>query len=113
MESFAYHPTRVFAERLQALEHTDPVGHRHVRRTIERLLRNPEASDGTMTGPHHGKLKKYAGRSGYRLIYNWCRSCRRANQHLHAACEACDTIADHSVVFLDLFHKSDHHKLGY
>ena len=113
MEPFVYHPTRVFQRKLKSVERADPPGHRRVQLAIERLLRFPDDSDGRMTGPHRGKLKKYAGRSGYRLIYNWCRACRRANQHLHEACEACGTIPDHSVVFLDLFHKSDHVKLGY
>jgi mRNA-degrading endonuclease RelE of RelBE toxin-antitoxin system len=113
VDSFRYHPSLAFARKLESLQRRDPPGYRHVQRTIERLLLHPDDSDGRLTGPHHGKLKKYAGRSGYRVIYNWCRACRRANQHLSHACGECERVTDRSVVFLDLFHKSDHHKLGY
>lgn len=111
--AFLFQGTVHFRRRLEEVRRTDPPGHLRVLKVIERLLSHPEDTDGRMHGEHHGKLKKYAGRGDYRLIYIWCEECRRANRHLTAACELCGAIPDHSVVFFDIFHKSEHDKLGY
>jgi hypothetical protein len=112
-ESFVYLPTDRFGRALEKIRRSDPPGHERIREVMARILANPDDSDGVMTGPHHGKLKKYVGRSEYRIIYNWCASCRRANRHLSEACPFCPTAPDHSVVFHDLFRKQDHGRLGY
>jgi len=80
---------------------------------VERLLIHPEDADGQMRGHHRGTFKKYVGRNEYRIIYYYCELCRKANRRLAKACEHCETIPDHSVVFFDVFHKNESHKLGY
>ena len=112
-ESFHFHPTPQFERKLERLRGQDPAGYERVREVIGRLLADPADADGKLHGPHRGKLKKYVGRSEYRIVYAWCRSCRKANEHLEEACPSCGTIPDSSVVFLDLYHKSDAKRLGY
>ena len=113
MSNFRYHPTSEFLKKLEKLERTDPPGYRRVQEAIDRLLENPQENDGKLQGPHRGRLKKYVGRSGHRLVYNWCASCRKANSHLQNACAFCEIIPDDSVVFYDLFSKNEAKKLGY
>lgn len=113
MKLFSYQPTRLFDKRLKKIKGGDPEGYKRLMETVERLLVNPEEADGKMTGPHRGRLKKYVGRSGYRIIYNWCSTCRKANHHLTNSCEHCDIIADDSVVFHDVFSKHEAQRLGY
>ncbi|PLX40983.1 MAG: toxin [Deltaproteobacteria bacterium] len=111
--NFAFSPSEHFTKELERVKKRDPEGYKRVLKTIERLLASPEEADGKLSGPHRGLLKKYVGRSEYRLVYNWCRTCRKANEKLKDHCRDCDAIPDDSVVFLDLFHKSDATKLGY
>ena len=104
---FKYYPTRNFVQKLKKISRKDPPGHNRIKDVIERLLVTPDDSDGKMVGAHHGRLKKYVGRKDYRLIYHWCRECRKARQHIKNPCEACGTIEDDSVVFIDLYHKNE------
>ena len=112
-ESFHYHPTPEFAKKLEKLKGEDPASHARLMGVIDRVLANPADSDGKLHGAHRGKLKKYAGKSQYRIVYSWCRACRKANEHLSVNCSFCDAIPDHSVVFFDLFTKADAKKLQY
>jgi hypothetical protein len=113
MKELAYQftPTEQFSEKFETLKTTDPAGYKRIGKVIERLLVNPDDADGKMHGVYHGRLKKYVGRRGYRLIYYWCELCRKENRRLENACEKCDEISDHSVIFFDLYHKKDSKKL--
>jgi hypothetical protein len=111
--AFHYHPTPRFERKLEKLRGQDPAGYERVREVIGRLLADPADADGKLHGPHRGKLKKYVGRSEYRIVYAWCLSCRKANEHLEEACPSCGAVPDGSVVFLDLYHKSEANRLGY
>ena len=59
-----------------------------------------------MHGVYHGRLKKYVGRTEYRLIYNWCRECRKAKK-LNLHCGLCREVSDNSVIFFDVYHKNE------
>ncbi|TLN24100.1 toxin [bacterium] len=91
----------------------DPEGAKRIKAVMERLLENPEDTDGMLAGPHRGKMKKYVGRSGYRLIYKWCDACRKLEGEVLRDCPDCGRMGDESVVFFDLFHKADAKRLGY
>jgi hypothetical protein len=112
-EGYSFHASEHFLKNLQGFRKSDPEGHAHIQKVIERLLRSPEDNDGMLTGPHRGKMKKYVGRSGYRLIFKWCRSCQKLGAGLGEDCPSCGTLPPDSVVFLDVFHKSEAGKLDY
>jgi hypothetical protein len=107
MQDYRYHPTDKFTAKLEKIGRQDPPGHARILRVIERLLANPADADGWMHGAHHGRLKKYVGRRDYRLIYHWCELCRKENLRIEARCGNCDTVADHSVIFFDIYHKNE------
>lgn len=107
MPTFTYLPTPAFAAKLGKIEKIDHSGHRRILDVIARLLEKPEDADGWMHGVHHGRLKKYVGRSGYRLIYHWCEACRKEGIKMAAACSFCPEVADHTVIFFDLYHKNE------
>jgi hypothetical protein len=71
------------------------------------VLNNPDDADGKMHGLYNGRLKKYVGRSGYRLIYYWCELCHKENHRLKIACDNCSDILDNNVVFIHLYHKKN------
>jgi len=106
MDSYHYQPTDSFSAKLEEIRSRDPQGHRHIVQVIERLLVSPEHADGVMHGVYHGRLKKYVGRTEYRLIYNWCRECRKA-QRLTEHCGKCSQVNDNSVIFFDVYHKNE------
>ena len=111
--AFHFHPGAGFAKKLDRIKRADPPGYARILDVIGRVLENPDDADGKLTGPHRGKWKKYAGRSAYRLIYAWCNECRKANRHLKDECGSCEVVPDDSVVFFDVFHKSDAPRLNY
>ncbi len=110
---FHYEATPRFLKKLEGVRRGDPPGYERIRQVMERLLSFPGEADGMMHGEHRGKLKKYVGRADYRIIYNWCEICKKAGRHLADACPYCGSVPDHSVIFFDLFHKSEYRKLDY
>ena len=107
MDSYTYQPTDTFSAKLDKIRHKDPEGHNHILQVIDRLLVSPSDSDGTMHGVYQGRLKKYVGRSEYRLIYNWCKQCRKARK-LRDHCGSCNSeVSDNSVIFFDVYHKNE------
>lgn len=102
-----YQPSELFRRKLAEIEENDPPGHARIVKVIARLLADPDNADGKMHGLYQGRFKKYVGRSEYRLIYYWCRQCRKENRRQDQACADCETIPDQSVIFFDLYHKSD------
>lgn len=109
--SFVYMPMPHFSRKLDQVHHADPPGYARIHKIIERLLEDPSNADGKMKGLYNGRFKKYVGRKGYRLIYYWCRLCRKENQRLDQKCDGCDQLPDNSVIFFDLYHKRDKNKL--
>jgi len=101
-----YQPTEHFSKKLLHLKKQDPHGYKRVRKTIDRLLAEPNDADGKMVGLYHGRLKKYVGRRDYRIIYYWCDLCLKENKRQH-----CGVIPNNSVIFFDLFHKKDKKKI--
>ena len=106
MDSYSYHPTEEFSAKLIKIRQRDPEGHNHILQVIDRLLVSPAYSDGTMHGVYQGRLKKYVGRTEYRLIYNWCKQCRKAKK-LSEHCGSCTEVTDNSVIFFDVYHKNE------
>lgn len=113
VEGFSFQATSHFARKLADLARNDPSAHRRVKGIIDRILERPQENDGQLHGIHRGRLKKYVGRSGWRLVFDWCRACRKANRRQAEACELCGTVPDNSVIFFDLFHKNEAARLGY
>lgn len=111
MQRYRYYPTARFSDRLERIKRHDPPGHERIRKTIRRLLENPGDADDTMHGLHHGRLKKHVGRRDYRLIYHWCEQCRKENRRLEQRCDHCGRVADHSVIFFDVYHKNQINQL--
>ncbi|PLX82789.1 MAG: toxin [Desulfuromonas sp.] len=107
MTPYAYHPTTCFESKLTRIKKNDPGGFSRIHKVIDRILHNPEDADGRMRGTHHSRFKKYVGRAEYRLIYEWCAICRKANKKLEDRCAKCGEIDDNSVVFFDVFHKNE------
>jgi len=110
-EQYFYRPMPHFVRKLDQVHHFDPPGYARIQKSIARLLLDPSNADGVMKGLYDGKFKKYVGRRDYRLIYHWCRICRKESKRLEEKCEGCDTLPDNSVIFFDLYHKSDKKKL--
>ena len=106
MDCYTYQATETFSTKLDKIRQRDPEGHSHIISVIGRLLVSPADSDGTMHGVYQGRLKKYVGRSEYRLIYNWCRECRKARK-LREHCGSCKEVSDNSVIFFDVYHKNE------
>ena len=113
MSDYIFMPTEHFKGRLSRIESHDPPGYGRIMAVIERLLRNPDAADGRMHGPHRGIFKKYVGRREYRLLYYYCELCRKANERRLKECDNCASIPDKSVIFFDVFHKNEKEKLHY
>jgi len=111
MSVYSYFPTEHFNARLDKIRRHDPEGHDRIWKVIRRLLANPEDADGWMHGTHHGRLKKYVGRRDYRLIYHWCKLCRKENKRIEDQCGYCHQVEDHSVIFFDVYHKNEAKKL--
>ncbi|PLX81966.1 MAG: toxin [Desulfuromonas sp.] len=110
-EAFAYFPTAQFAAKLEKIKKHDPPGHHRIGQVIKRLLSNPDDADGWMHGLYHGRLKKYVGRRDYRLIYHWCKECRKQAKKIESRCSNCDEVADNSVIFFDIYHKNEASRL--
>ncbi len=102
-----YRPTELFSRKLAVVRENDPPGYARIMKVIERLVLEPDNADGKMHGLYRGRFKKYVGRRDYRLIYYWCRLCRKENHRLEQACDNCEKIPDQSVIFYDLYHKSE------
>ena len=102
-----YLPTLLFSSKLAAVRASDPAGYSRIVKVIQRLLNDPNNGDGKMHGLYQGRVKKYVGRRDYRLIYYWCRLCRKENRRQDKSCSDCEEIPDHSVIFFDLYHKSN------
>lgn len=111
MALFSYVPTPHFNGKLHKIEKHDPPGHDRILGVIDRLLENPADADGWMHGEHQGRLKKYVGRRDYRLIYHWCSQCRKEGRKLVEVCGFCNTVADNSVIFFDVYHKNEANRL--
>lgn len=111
MPLFTYHPTPHFSSRLEKIEKHDPPGHDRILDVIDRLLQHPDDADGWMHGEHHGRLKKYVGRSDYRLIYHWCEACRKEGRKLAQICGFCEQVPDNSVIFFDVYHKNEANRI--
>ena len=105
-----YLPTENFSQKLEKIKRSDPPGFKRIRQVVERLVAEPDDADGKMHGIYQGRLKKYVGRRDYRVIYHWCRLCRKENRRIERACDDCETIPDNSVIFFDLYHKNDKKK---
>lgn len=103
---YIYTPRELFTRKLEQIKLSDPPGHARIIKVIDRLLSNPQDADGKMHGNYGGRMKKYVGRGGYRLIYYWCQQCRKENRRLEINCADCDVIPDNSVIFFDLYHKN-------
>ncbi|MFH1154282.1 MAG: toxin [Pseudomonadota bacterium] len=105
-----YKPMDHFQKKLDQIRVSDPVGYEHVQKVIGRLLTDPDVADGKMHGIYQGRFKKYVGRREYRIIYHWCRLCRKENKRQEKVCRDCDSIPDNSVIFFDIYHKKDKKK---
>ena len=105
-----YQPTDLFSKKLNQVRFTDPTGYKKIQKVIDRLLYTPGNADGKMIGTYNGRLKKYAGRRDYRIIYHWCQLCRKENRRIENKCSNCTKIPDNSVIFFDLYHKKDKKK---
>lgn len=110
-KNFIYRPMPYFTRKMDQVKQSDPTGHNRITRVIERLLDAPETADGKMKGLYNGRFKKYVGRKDYRIIYYWCKLCRKENKRLEEKCIGCDELPDNSVIFFDLYHKSEKKKL--
>ena len=110
--AYIYLPTKRFMEKLEQVKRYDPSGHERIWAVINRLLENPNEADGKMHGLYNGRFKKYVGRRDYRLIYYWCKICRKENRRQEKDCADCATIDDRSVIFFDLYHKKDSKKIS-
>ena len=111
MFKYTYYPTHNLIVRLEKIKNRDPFGHSRIQNVIERLLENPNATDGRMHGTHHGRYKKYVGRREYRLIYYYCEVFRKHNTRLEEKCRHCELVEDNSVVFFEVYHKNETKKL--
>ena len=89
MPPFPYYPTPSFAARMTKIEKHHPPGHFGILTVIDRLLANPVDANGGMHGHYQGRLKMYAGRREYCLIYNWCVLCRKDAKKLEDMCGFC------------------------
>jgi hypothetical protein len=107
MSRYLYHATDHFTARLEKIRRHDPPGHERILQVIDRLLQAPGDADGWMHGVHHRRLKKYVGRRDYRLIYQWCESCRKEQKQIAEHCGKCGEVSDHSVIFFDVYHKNE------
>lgn len=102
-----YKPTAHFERKLEKVKQSDLPGYKRIWQVIERLLVEPDDADGKMHGVYQGRFKKYVGRREYRIIYYWCRLCRKENRRQEKTCEDCHSIPDNSVIFFDLYHKNE------
>ena len=102
-----YRPTEHFSDKLLKVKHSDPAGYERIMHVVERLVDEPDDADGKMHGLYQGRFKKYVGRRDYRIIYSWCKICRKENRRQENECEGCSTIPDNSVIFFDLYHKNE------
>lgn len=103
----SFKPMPYFSKKLDQVRLTDVKGYDRISKVISRLLVDPDSADGKMHGIYQGRFKKYVGRRDYRIIYYWCRLCRKENKRLEKQCEDCQAIPDNSVIFFDLYHKKD------
>jgi hypothetical protein len=106
-DRYAPYVTETFRLRLEEVRARDPGSHARIAAVMERLREHPEDADGRMHGALRGMLKKYVGRGEWRILYNACTACRKANLHLVRACAHCGQIPDRSVVFFDLYRKNE------
>lgn len=102
-----YQPTEHFSKKLEKIRHSDPSGYRRIWQVVERLIEEPDDADGKMHGLYQGRYKKYVGRRDYRIIYYWCKLCRKENRRVTKECDDCRPIPDNSVIFYDLYHKNE------
>ena len=102
-----YRPTEHFSKKLEKIKQSDPPSYKRIRQVVERLISEPDDADGKMHGFYQGRYKKYVGRRDYRVIYYWCKLCRKENRRLEKECDDCQTIPDNSVIFFDLYHKNE------
>ena len=98
-----YRPTDHFFQKLEKVKQSDPPGFK----LIQRIVAEPEDADSKMHGLYQGRFKKYVGKRDYRIIYYWCKLCRKENRRLEKECDDCRIIPDNSVIFLDLYHKNE------
>ncbi len=106
-----YYPTRHFAIKLKRIKRKDPNGHDRIQDVIVRILDYPHEADGKMVGVHHGRFKKYVGRRDYRIIYYFCKICRKMKKRQEERCEECEIMKDNTVVFFDVYHKNEVKKI--
>ena len=102
-----YQPTGLFSKKLEKVKQSDPAGYKRIQQVIERLIKEPDDADGKMHGIYQGRYKKYVGRREYRIIYYWCKLCRKENRRMSKNYDDCETIPDNSVIFFDLYHKNE------
>ena len=102
-----YNPTENFSRKLEKIRQADPPGHRRILQVIDRLIAQPDDADGKMQGLYRGRYKKYVGRKDYRVIYYWCKLCKKENRRLKKECINCESIPDNSVIFFDIYHKNE------
>jgi len=102
-----YLPTEHFTKKLEKVRQSDPSGYKRIQQVVARLIEEPDDADGKMHGVYQGRYKKYVGRRDYRVIYYWCKLCRKENRRMSKECGDCHTIPDNSVIFFDLYHKNE------
>ena len=105
-KKYLYQPTEQFSRKLAKVKLSDPPGYKRIRQVVERLIAEPDDADGKMHGLYRGRFKKYVGKKDYRVIYYWCKLCRKENRRLEKECDDCQVIPDNSVIFFDLYHKN-------
>ena len=105
-ENNLYRATEHFSRKLEKVKHSDPKGYKRILQVVERLISEPDDADGKMHGRYQGRFKKYVGKRDYRIIYYWCKLCRKENRRLEKECVDCQVIPDNSVIFFDLYHKN-------
>ncbi len=106
-DNHSYQPTELFSRKLQKVKQFDLPGYKRIWQVVERMLVEPDDADGKMHGLYQGRFKKYVGRKEYRIIYYWCKLCRKENRRQDKECDDCQTIPDNSVIFFDLYHKNE------
>lgn len=107
-----YRPTEYFSKKLEKVKQSDPGGYKRIRQVIQRLIAEPDDADGKMHGIYRGRYKKYVGKNDYRVIYYWCKLCKKENRRLDKECDNCQAIPDNSVIFFDLYHKNEMKKIS-
>ena len=113
METYEYHESEQFGNKINRLKKKNLSDFKRVRKVIDRLCINPTNYDHPLKGDNKGKFEKWVGRRGHRLVYCWCEICQRLGFQPLNRCDKCGSLPPNSIVFFDTYHKSDLKKAGY